>query len=54
MYYEWKKRHYGELETVDNLFFIRINTHLMWPYGHLYAKIMQEKEIVVSLTCKFS
>ena len=47
MYYKWKKRHYVELETVDNLFFIRINTHLMWPYGHLYGKIIQEKEIVV-------
>ena len=47
MYYKWEKRHYGELKTVDNLFFIRINTHLMWPYGHLYGKIMQEKEIVV-------
>ena len=47
MYYKWKKRHYGELETVDNLFFIRINTHLMWPYGHLYGRITQEKEIVV-------
>ena len=29
MYYEWKKRHYGELETVDNLFFIRINLSLV-------------------------
>ena len=46
MYYEWKKRHYGELETVDNLFFIRINTHLMWPYGHLYGKIIQEKDYI--------
>ena len=56
MNYEWKVSAFYRIDclrTVYDSYTIEVDAHLMWPYAHLYTKILKDKRIIVDFCLEY-